>query len=946
MAKFFSFGVMGVSECYVSITRLQQFLETPDNPLLAQNMSAKDQSLAISLKDTTCYWDAAPSLKDHLEMGSPSLDNPPSVLALDRINLTLKRGELCCIIGPVGCGKSALIQAMAGELLHQSGQLERHGSVVSYAPQDPWIMNGTVRENIVMGSPFDTERYNEVVKGCGLTVDFERFPDGDQTLVGDRGVQCSGGQRARIGLSRALYRVSDLVLLDDPLSAVDAKVGRLIFYSAIQDLCVKRGRSVALATHQHQFIGDQRCVLMDKGAIVHVGSYASCVRESGGALAAAYQASGTEGDQNKKINEKNHDDAPVSDQISKSAKKDDEARLGKKEQDTNVDQREDRNKGNIEFNTYIEYARAMGGPFWGLWAAAFLCFLFTISQCSTLLTISLIGKWAEQSIDRQNDRFYFVLIGSLGFVIAFLSVTRSVLAFQFAIKSSQRLHDKMTNSVLRAKIEFFDTNPMGRILNRFSADVGSNDDLLPSTLHDFWTCSFLVLGSLATAIAVLPFTLVVFPPLMLYFLRVRYVFLKSSRELKRLEGLARSPIYAMISESLNGIATIRANGALDFFRVRFQVLQDNHSRAFFCFIASSRWLGYRMDAIMTVLIIVSCFLAVICKHYGWLRIDPAVLGLALSMLLRLTGLFQWAVRQSAEVVNQMVSIERVTAYGNLPSEAPLTMPTDEDNQNWPKEGSIDISDLSVRYRASLPLALSGINVRISGGSRVGIVGRTGSGKSSLCQALFRLLEAEMGTIRVDGVNVKSLGLHKLRTQMSVIAQTPVLFSGSTIRQNIDPFSKHDKDTMVYALEDVQMLSVIEALPGGLDHLVNEGGSNFSVGQRQLLCLARAVLRKNKILVLDEPSANVDSRTDMLIQNAVSKSFAGATILAVAHRLDTVIEYDKILVLGDGKVLEFGAPADLLSIQNGHFTSMVNDTGAEMAKELRRRAQMPRHKLKA
>ena len=304
------------------------------------------------------------------------------------------------------------------------------------------------------------------------------------------------------------------------------------------------------------------------------------------------------------------------------------------------------------------------------------------------------------------------------------------------------------------------------------------------------------------------------------------------------------------------------------------------------------------------------------------------------MLLQLIGTFQWCVRQSAEVVNQMVSVERVSAFSHIPSEADLVKDEDKKDPTWPSKGAIEVSDLVIRYRASLPPSLSGVSFEIKSGQRVGIVGRTGCGKSTLVQALFRILEAEEGTVKIDGIDISSLGLHKVRTEMSVIPQYPVLFSGCTIRDNLDPFGKYDESTIRQALEDVQMWEAVKELPEGLNSLVAEGGSNFSVGQRQLICLARAILRKNKILVLDEPTANVDSKTDHLLQKAVAESFSGSTIIAVAHRLDTIIGYDLIIVLGSGKLLEIGSPRELLSINGGHFSSMVDDTGEKTAKMLR------------
>jgi ATP-binding cassette, subfamily C (CFTR/MRP), member 4 len=469
--------------------------------------------------------------------------------------------------------------------------------------------------------------------------------------------------------------------------------------------------------------------------------------------------------------------------------------------------------------------------------------------------------------------------------------------------------------------------------------------------------AFFVLGAMATTVATLPFVLVAIPFLAWYFASARRVFVISSRELKRIEGLARSPIFAMLGESLNGIATIRPNSAVDFFKEKFRLAHDAHTRSFFSFIASSRWVGFRMDTLLFVFVAIVSFLSVLVHEKKFIQIDPAVLGLSLSVLLQLAGLFQWCVRQSAEVVNQMVSVERVLAFRNLRSEAELVNESDRKllATGWPQNGSIVVADLSVRYRPSLPLALDGVSFSIPGGSRVGIVGRTGSGyvdgylslrlrtithiivqsKSTVVQSLFRLIEAESGSITIDGVNIAAVGLHALRTNLSVIPQVPTLFSGCSVRDNLDLFGSHDAASLRQVIDACHLGKVIDDLPEGIDSQVAEGGSNFSVGQRQLLCLARAILSKTRILVLDEATASVDRRTDQLLQTALKENFRDGTILAVAHRLDTIIDFDLCLVLGAGKVLEFGSPAELLRRQGGAFASMVQDTGPSMAAELRR-----------
>jgi len=448
---------------------------------------------------------------------------------------------------------------------------------------------------------------------------------------------------------------------------------------------------------------------------------------------------------------------------------------------------------------------------------------------------------------------------------------------------------------------------------------------------------FMVIGALFTTVVTLPFVLIVLPPLLYYFVSVRRVFVTSTRELKRIEGQARSPIFAMMNESLSGIATIRANDTVNYFTSKFEQVHDSHTRAFFSFIASSRWLGFRMDAVAFLLFSCACYLSVLFHMQGWFNIDPVVLGLSLSMLLQLSLSFQWCIRQSAEIVNLMVSVERVLGFGKMEPEAPLALESDKLlDASWPHEGSIDVKDLAVRYRPSLPFALNGASFSVPSGSRVGVVGRTGSGKSTIVQTLFRLLEAECGSIKIDNVNIADVGLHRLRTSISVIPQVPTLFSGCTVRENLDLFGIHSEEAILEALEKAHLSEAIAELPKGINSMVSEGGTNFSVGQRQLLCLARAILSKNKILILDEATASVDRRTDQMLHESLHDSFADATIIAVAHRLDTVIDHDYILVLGQGKVLEFGPPADLLR-SGGAFSTMVDDTGDISSNDLRQRA---------
>ena len=613
MTKHVSLGVMALSEASVSAQRIQKFLEYPElgsglasasSPKFRSDtapsetddstVAAKEKQIPpapdrvagstdtiLSLQNVTCYWNDV----DVMDITGHGKSEKDLVLALDSVSLDVASGELLAVIGTVGSGKSALLQAIVGEMSIACGDITRKYHSLSYAAQDPWIMDGCIKDNILMGLSFDSAWYKKVVNACGLDVDFQQIRFGDTAIVGTNGVQLSGGQRARIGLARALYRDADILVADDPLSAVDARVGRQLFNEAILGLAINRGKSVVLATHQHQYLFESRCILVANGRIACEGSYTECVAASNGKLTAHTS-----------------DDA-IDDLVGTSVATEKEvAKGGKTDENDNGngdDQREVSRQGIVTAETYTEYLRAMGGAPIGI----FMFFIFCGTQAAALFTIASIGRWAERSDERQDDLDIMLLVVGLALLVVILALLRAFFSLELAVLASKRLHDRMAEAVLRAKIAFFDTNPLGRILNRFSADVGIADDLLPQTLFDFIVIFCVVIGSLFTAVSTLPYTLAAIPPLAWYFMNVRRTFVTSTRELKRLEGLARSPIFAMLSEALSGIATIRANESIQFFKSKFEEMHDGHTRAFFAFLSASRWVGFRMDSIVVMFLI-------------------------------------------------------------------------------------------------------------------------------------------------------------------------------------------------------------------------------------------------------------------------------------------------------------------------------------------------------
>ncbi|XP_040924767.1 ATP-binding cassette sub-family C member 4-like isoform X13 [Betta splendens] len=498
----------------------------------------------------------------------------------------------------------------------------------------------------------------------------------------------------------------------------------------------------------------------------------------------------------------------------------------------------------------------------------------------------------------------------------------------------------MFNAVLRTPIRFFTINPIGRILNRFSKDIGYLDSLLPWTFVDFIQVFLQVVGVVAVAALVIPWILILLFPLLTVFLFLRRYFLQTSRDIKRLEATTRSPVFSHLSVSLQGLSTIRAFRVQQRFQHMFDEYQDRHSEAWFLFLTTSRWFAVRLDGICSVFITIAAFGCLYFRD----GLQPGAVGLTLSYAVTLTDMFQWGVRQSAEIENMMTSVERVVEYAELEKEAPLE--TDrQPPHDWPNTGSIIFDRVNFSYSAREPLVLKNLSVVITPGEKVGIVGRTGAGKSSLISALFRLAEPE-GRIVIDGVLTSTIGLHTLRQKMSSIPQDPVLFTG-TMRKNLDPFRQHTDEDLWNALQEVQMKAAVEELPNKLETVLTEAGSNLSMGQRQLVCLARAVLQKNRILIIDEATANVDPRTDSLIQQTIQDKFQECTVLTIAHRLNTIIDCDRILVLDAGSVQEYDEPYVLLQNRRGLFYQMVQQTGeAEAASLLRAAKQVHANKTRA
>lgn len=616
-------------------------------------------------------------------------------------------------------------------------------------------------------------------------------------------------------------------------------------------------------------------------------------------------------------------------------------------------EKEDRFTGTVTWRVYFDYWKA-GGGFLKL---SLLIILFLGAQASAMASDWWLARWADiedenaalsknsttatQDISQTRTK-YLAIYGALVANTLLLAFSGAGVFLYIAICASQNLHNLMFERLLGATIYFFDHNPVGRVLNRFSKDIGQMDDLLPYTYYDYCRLMVLSYAVLLLNVAAMPYLLAAAIPIIALFLFIRHYYLKTSREIKRLEAMNRNPLYSHISATIQGLTTIRAYSAEDRFRHMYHVYQDDHTATWFLFQAGSRWLGSRLDFMCAMFTVVVAITPLLMAE-GGISVSAGVVGLALTYAKVLTGGFQWCVRQSAEVESLMTSVERVQEYTRLDQETQPNDQTVDVPKDWPKYGIITAEGLYYAHHNTLPYVLRKMNFCIRAQEKVGVVGRTGAGKSSMIAALFRLAEPE-GNVRIDAIPITAISLNDLRSNMSIIPQDPVLFSGS-IRRNLDPFNQYDDSGLWNALQEVQLKETVSELPDGLDTKLTEGGSNFSVGQRQLVCLARAILKHDKILIIDEATANVDHSTDALIQETIRTKFKCCTVLTIAHRLNTIMDSDRVMVLDEGKLVEFEEPYLLLQNKDSLFSNMVEHTSQHLRTNLyetARQAYYSRH----
>lgn len=889
-----------------------------NNSRLLRRMSHLDDT-AVVLHDVSASW-----------------TGDPNFLAIKNISMKLRKGKLCVIIGAVGSGKSSILQLLLKELPPATGTVSIYGKV-SYASQEAWLFPSTVRENILFGLPFEPEKYKMVCKACALEKDFKQFPYGDQTLVGERGVSLSGGQRARINLARSVYREADIYLLDDPLSAVDANVGRQLFEGCINGYLRQRTR--ILVTHQIHFLkAADYIVVMNEGRIENMGTFdeLTAAGKAFSLMLSSLQENKEKDTESLGSRGKEEKENPVlfKNQLSIIETDDLEQFEAQKMAD------EERQSGNLKWSVIAAYFRA-GGNICFLLFTFLLIILTAASSAGADYWISywtnamaaydeeLAGAEVDTGLDVQVGLFttgqYLMIHGAIVLVTIFITNIRVIPFAELCVTASSRLHNSMFSTMIKGIMRFFDTSSSGRILNRFTKDMGALDEILPRTLLDVLQIyatlgAILVLNAIALYWTLIPSVIL----LTLFYFFVK-VYLKTAQSIKRLEGTTKSPVFGMVTSSLNGIATIRSSGAEDRLISNFDVLQDLHSSAWNGYLGGGTTFGFYLDT-MCLLYLTTVILVFIFIDFGNV-IAVGSVGLAVTQSNTLTAMLQHGARMLVEFLAQLTSVERVLEYTKIESEKNLFEGQKPMPPTWPAHGRIIMDNVSLQYAPEEEAVLKNLNIVIESGWKVGIVGRTGAGKSSLISALFRFAYID-GSITIDGLDTSVISKQGLRSKISIIPQEPVLFS-ATIRYNLDPFSVYSDDELWRALEQVDMKAAVPSL----DFKVTEGGSNFSVGQRQLMCLARAILRSNKILIMDEATANVDPQTDNFIQQTIRRAFASCTVLTIAHRLNTIMDSDRVLVMSTGEVAEFDHPYILMSDPNSHLSSMVRETGEKNSLKL-------------
>lgn len=941
VAVQFPRSIAMLAECLITFERVDQFLILPEVSDVKQisyklDVSEKISSTgeaSIKFDDAAVSWNITSSdslLEDRIAL----IENKEQVIS--KLNVSLAQDDLLLVIGKAGSGKSSFLNAIIHELPITAGSYSINGTV-SYASQEPWIFPGTVRDNILFGLEYDETRFSRVAQVCCLIRDFELLSDADLTVVGDNGVSLSGGQRARINLARAIYRETDIYLLDDPLSAVDAPVANHIFEQCLINFL--HDKLVVLATHQLQFLQHASKVLLLTSPDVEpiFGTLEDVVN-----LPRFHQQHFAQYEIKKAL-ERNKSNPE------KERKGENAAQLIKtlsqmKDEANNNDSQGEEKLTDVSVNlsTYLFYIKACFG-WYGMFLFSIISFvaLFFYQYSDYYLQLwsdsverkqLLVTDFIPQNyVDDLTTLESIIVYASLLFALILSLYLVLLVYFWGTTKASINLHDSLLKNVIRAPMKLFDVRPVGIFVNIFTNDINEIDEVIAPYSFLSYMGALIIVSTIVMSVVLnyinLPAALVTVS----LFVYIGFFAFGPINRFKQIERFERSSIYTHILSSIRGISTIRISNSQEIMLELYENYQNLHTSAFFSMVSGCRWIGAWVNITVLIYQLASSIVIILILRYS--SLDAALLGLLLTQTLSLFNLSQDGVRLIAEHTLYMNSVQRVRNYQRLESEDEV-LPIIKEGNKDPQvdsahqsgilkdrivDGTIEFKNVTMRYREDKRPVLKDLCFSIAAREKIGIVGRTGSGKSSIISILFRLYDFE-GKILIDGVDTKSVDLGALRSCMSIIPQEPVLF-GASVRKNLDPVGEHSDESIWRVLEIVELKQKFD----NLEHEIVEGGDNLSVGQRQLICLARAILRNNNILILDEATANVDLETDAHIQHIIATEFANCTVITIAHRLMTIASVDKILVLDAGNMIEFDAPAKLAANRDSLFSQMVDSS---------------------
>lgn len=918
--------VMGLVQARTSIIRLIEFCSLPERDpdaiMCAEHPKAIQKylpaNISIAMENATLSWENTDDTKNIFE----------------NVNLKVKQGDLVVIHGVVGSGKSSFCAALLGDMVKKSGTVFVGGSV-AYCPQQAWIQHMTVRENILFGEAYDEAKYNKVIDACSLRTDIESFSAGDKTEIGEKGLNVSGGQKARISLARACYSNADIYILDSPLSAVDAIVQNEIFTQCLLGLL--RHKTRVLVTHNPDIIESKH---IDRTVELGKGQFSNIAKTSVPPVD-IFKMSPLIGSRQKAqvvvetlVNQKEEQETstiapameatdeglvPMNRRVSSFVK----AQGGDSFHDgfgKLVDE-EGREEGRVSAHVVKAYFKALGG-------FKVLVFVLIVQGLWQVLQIGSdlwLNYWTAESDEEQkaNLKYNLTMYAVLALSGSFMVLARTLTISWNGRQAAVRMFNGMTDSLLKSPMSFFDANPLGRQLNRYGDDVSNIDFRLPFLLGSMSANLYSTGATLLTSAIVTKYLGLLMLPLLYVYVAMGNYYLATAREMQRLQKVTTSPVLSHISESVDGSSVVRAFGTSQVgrFMIINNVRIDHNNRNQFASFAVVEWFAMRMQLLGGVVLLVTTFSLSLMRN----SLAPGLIGMAFNYALQVDQGLESMVQLWSLLETSMLSPERIAEYIDLPSEAPHIVAATEPTPSWPSKGAVEFRNVSFRYKVGGDLILKDLSFSLKPSEKCGIVGRSGAGKSSLTVALFRINEVCAGQIFIDGIDTSKLGLYTLRSRLSIITQAPVLFKG-TLRKYLDPFNAYADDQLWHALRKVNLFDNISALDGKLDAPLEENGSNFSVGERQLLCMSRALLSNSRIVVMDEATAAIDQATDALLQKVIRTEFKNSTVITIAHRLDTVLDSDRIMVLDAGKIVQFDSPETLIAKGSGHFYDLANEGG--------------------